>query len=101
MNLPNKLTTLRVIMIPFFVVFMLADMGRTGDYIALALFCLASLTDFFDFQAFFQHLTKLHCFRLIISITNTIKETPSISFSFVSFSGKSSELSLTTLTFFA
>lgn len=30
MNLPNKLTTLRVIMIPFFVVFMLADMGRTG-----------------------------------------------------------------------
>ena len=48
MNLPNKLTTLRVIMIPFFVVFMLADMGRTGDYIALALFCLASLTDFFD-----------------------------------------------------
>ena len=48
MNLPNKLTTLRVIMIPFFVIFMLADMGRTGDYIALALFCLASLTDFFD-----------------------------------------------------
>ena len=48
MNLPNKLTTLRVIMIPFFVVFMLADMGRTGDYIALALFSLASLTDFFD-----------------------------------------------------
>ena len=48
MNLPNNLTTLRVIMIPFFVVFMLADMGRTGDYIALALFCLASLTDFFD-----------------------------------------------------
>ena len=48
MNLPNKLTVLRVIMIPFFVVFMLADMGRTGDYIALALFCLASLTDFFD-----------------------------------------------------
>ena len=48
MNLPNKLTTLRVIMIPFFVVFMLADMGRTGDYIALALFCLASLTDFFE-----------------------------------------------------
>lgn len=48
MNLPNKLTTLRVIMIPFFVIFMLVDMGRTGDYIALALFCLASLTDFFD-----------------------------------------------------
>lgn len=48
MNLPNKLTTLRVILIPFFVFFMLVDMGSTGDYIALALFCIASLTDFFD-----------------------------------------------------
>ena len=27
MNLPNKLTTLRVLMIPFFVVFMLTDLG--------------------------------------------------------------------------
>ena len=30
MNLPNKLTVLRVIMIPFFVVFMLTDLG--GQY---------------------------------------------------------------------
>ena len=28
MNLPNKLTVLRVITIPFFVVFMLTDLGR-------------------------------------------------------------------------
>jgi len=48
MNLPNKLTTLRVLMIPFFVFFMLADFGRTGDYIALFLFCFASFTDFLD-----------------------------------------------------
>lgn len=49
MNLPNKLTVLRVIMIPFFVLFMLTDLaGGASKYIALALFCLASLTDFFD-----------------------------------------------------
>lgn len=44
MNLPNKLTLLRVIMIPFFVIFML-----TGyKWIALLLFILASLTDLAD-----------------------------------------------------
>lgn len=48
MNTPNKLTTLRMIMVPFFVFFLLADMGRTGDIIALILFCLASFTDFLD-----------------------------------------------------
>lgn len=48
MNLPNKLTTLRVILIPFFVFFMLVEMGHVGDYIALALFCFASFTDFLD-----------------------------------------------------
>lgn len=48
MNTPNKLTTLRMIMVPFFVFFLLADMGRTGDIIALVLFCLASFTDFLD-----------------------------------------------------
>ncbi len=49
MNLPNKLTVLRVIMIPFFVVFMLADItGGADKYIALVLFCAASLTDMLD-----------------------------------------------------
>lgn len=49
MNLPNKLTVLRVIMVPFFVLFMLTDLG--GDmrkWIALAIFCVASLTDMLD-----------------------------------------------------
>ncbi|MDO4961120.1 MAG: CDP-diacylglycerol--glycerol-3-phosphate 3-phosphatidyltransferase [Eubacteriales bacterium] len=66
MNLPNKLTMLRVIMIPFFVVFMILSLGGAADiaelrvlqpesfrmhrYIALAIFCAASLTDFFDGQ---------------------------------------------------
>ena len=33
MNLPNKLTVLRVIMIPFFVVFMLTDLGGNMETI--------------------------------------------------------------------
>ncbi len=48
MNLPNKLTLLRVIMIPFFVVFMLMDGMASARYIALALFVIASFTDFLD-----------------------------------------------------
>lgn len=54
MNLPNKLTLFRVILIPFFVVFMLVPFGANkpceGIYmwIALAIFVIASLTDLFD-----------------------------------------------------
>ena len=49
MNLPNKLTVLRVIMIPFFVLFMLTDLaGAASKYIALAIFCVASFTDYLD-----------------------------------------------------
>ena len=49
MNLPNKLTVLRIIMVPFFVFFMLTDFaGDAGKWIALVLFCLASLTDMLD-----------------------------------------------------
>ena len=48
MNLPNKLTVIRVIMIPFFVFFMLNDMGVYGKWIALAIFVIASFTDFLD-----------------------------------------------------
>ena len=49
MNLPNKLTTFRVIMIPFFVFFMLApNMTCINNYIAVAIFIVASLTDLLD-----------------------------------------------------
>ena len=49
MNLPNKLTMLRVILIPFFVAFMLADICGAADFwIALAIFIVASLTDLLD-----------------------------------------------------
>ncbi len=47
MNLPNKLTVLRIIATPVFMLFML--LGFKGHYIiALALFIAASLTDMFD-----------------------------------------------------
>lgn len=49
MNLPNKLTVLRVIMIPVFLVFLLIDCaGDASKYIAAAVFVLASLTDMLD-----------------------------------------------------
>ena len=48
MNLPNKITMLRVIMIPFFAFFMLTDMVEGSKYIAVAIFIIASLTDTLD-----------------------------------------------------
>ena len=49
MNLPNKLTIFRVILIPFFVFFMLTP-KTTGynNYLAVAIFIVASLTDMLD-----------------------------------------------------
>jgi CDP-diacylglycerol--glycerol-3-phosphate 3-phosphatidyltransferase len=48
-NIPNYLTILRVIMIPFFVFFMVTDYaGSSSKWIAVALFIVASLTDFLD-----------------------------------------------------
>ena len=50
MNLPNKLTIFRVIMIPFFVAALLYDGGANQNmrYVAAALFIIASLTDMLD-----------------------------------------------------
>ena len=49
MNLPNKLTMLRMIMVPFFVVVLLAQpFGAASDWIALIIFVAASLTDLAD-----------------------------------------------------
>ncbi len=47
MNLPNKLTLLRVLLVPIFMVFLLSDL-QYGSYIGLAIFIIASLTDFLD-----------------------------------------------------
>lgn len=49
MNLPNKLTIFRVLLIPFFVVILLTDLlGAYSNWIALAIFILASFTDLLD-----------------------------------------------------
>ncbi len=48
MNLPNKLTVFRVLLIPVFIVFMLVPGIPGGKWYALAFFCVASVTDFFD-----------------------------------------------------
>lgn len=49
MNLPNKLTVFRVILIPFFVFFLLyPQVSEYSNYIATAIFIAASLTDFAD-----------------------------------------------------
>ena len=50
MNLPNKLTVLRVILIPFFVAVVLFDEGDSQifRYLAASIFIVASLTDMLD-----------------------------------------------------
>lgn len=66
MNLPNKLTIFRVILIPFFVFFMLVPVtgstdslltlaGSADSLIALAIFVVASLTDLLD-----GHIARKH-----------------------------------------
>lgn len=48
MNLPNRLTILRVVLIPFFLFFLLTDYGWYYNYIALGIYAIACLTDMLD-----------------------------------------------------
>ena len=49
MNTPNKLTVARMILVPFLVLFMLTGWGGEANrYISLAIFVVASVTDWFD-----------------------------------------------------
>ncbi len=47
MNLPNRLTLIRVFLVPIFVIFMLCGIPG-GNYWACGIFVLASLTDWLD-----------------------------------------------------
>jgi CDP-diacylglycerol--glycerol-3-phosphate 3-phosphatidyltransferase len=48
MNLPNKLTIIRVLFIPFFMFFLMSDSIRYASMIALVIYVVASLTDTLD-----------------------------------------------------
>ena len=48
MNLPNKLTILRIILIPVYVVFFLIPFTRWNYLIATGVFIVASITDYLD-----------------------------------------------------
>jgi cardiolipin synthase (CMP-forming) len=47
LNLPNFLTIMRIVMIPFFLYYLLSPLPW-DRFLALALFAIASVTDFFD-----------------------------------------------------
>jgi len=48
MNLPNKLSLLRIFLIPFVIFFYLADFIPYGKIIAIGIFIIAALTDMLD-----------------------------------------------------
>ena len=48
MNLANKLTVFRMILVPFFVVFILTDFTAFNELIALIIFVVATITDKLD-----------------------------------------------------
>lgn len=48
MNLPNKLSLIRIFLIPVMIFFYLADFVPYGKIIAIAVFILAAFTDFLD-----------------------------------------------------
>lgn len=55
MNLPNKITILRVCMIPFFLIFMLSPSIPYSQYIAAVIFVIAALSDAVD-----GHIARKH-----------------------------------------
>lgn len=48
MNLPNKLTLLRILLVPVFVLMTYLDLGGAEVYIAVGIFVVASVTDWLD-----------------------------------------------------
>jgi CDP-diacylglycerol--glycerol-3-phosphate 3-phosphatidyltransferase len=55
MNIANRLTLIRVLLIPLFLIFMLIDFWDYNNYIAFVIFAVASYTDYLD-----GHLARKH-----------------------------------------
>ena len=55
MNLPNKLTLIRTILVPFFLLFLFLTSVPYHNTIALFIFAIAAITDAFD-----GHLARKH-----------------------------------------
>ncbi|MBA1333923.1 MAG: CDP-diacylglycerol--glycerol-3-phosphate 3-phosphatidyltransferase [Firmicutes bacterium] len=60
MNLANRLTLVRIILVPVFMLFLLVKINY-GEFIAAAIFCIAALTDSIDGYVARRHnqITKL------------------------------------------
>ena len=68
MNLPNKLTILRIILVPFFVLFMLlsGDIFPHHNLVALAIFGIASYTDHLDGKITIQPICTLKQYIILL-----------------------------------
>ena len=74
MNLPNKLTLMRVIMIPFFMVFLLVPMTPYDNWIALAIFVIANWAICLILLAFSVLVFLLSLVYLLRKLTKKYKE---------------------------
>ena len=60
MNVPNRLTIIRLLLVPVFLVFILGFGGVTwGRIVSIAVFALASFTDFLDGKIAFTDILRL------------------------------------------
>ena len=68
MNLPNKLTMIRIILVPLFVLFMALPKTLVWNlWVALGIFIVAALTDFIDGKQWISDVTFQKIRMLILS----------------------------------
>ena len=72
MNLPNKLSLLRIFLIPVMLFFYLADFVPYGKIIAIAVFILAAFTDFLDGKIARKHNLVTNLGKLLDPIADKL-----------------------------
>ncbi|MBE7074378.1 MAG: CDP-diacylglycerol--glycerol-3-phosphate 3-phosphatidyltransferase [Clostridiales bacterium] len=72
MNLPNKLSLLRIFLIPVMLFFYLADFVPYGKVIALAVFIIAAFTDFLDGKIARKHNLVTNLGKLLDPIADKL-----------------------------